>query len=123
MPRVTPTPMHALSALLNPDLVCRLADSPVVDVADVADVAAVVGVPDDKNEIADAEDVIEADAVEDGDVVEVDENKIEVVVVGDTVVGVGAGVDEYVMTSAVDADHVIGERSDLRLSSRSEYSP
>ena len=93
--------------------------------ADVADVAAVVGVPDDENQIADVEDIIEADAVEDGDVVDVDEDKIEVGVIGDTGVGVGVGVgvDEYVMVSAVDVDHVIGERSDLHLCSRSENSP
>lgn len=122
MPRVTPMPMHSLSALLKSDLVCRLANSPV---ADVTDSTTVVGFPDDENEIADAEDAIEADAVEDGDVVDVDEAKIEVGVKGDTGVGVGVGVgvDEYGMTSVVDDDHVIGERSDLHLCSRSEYSP
>lgn len=118
MPRVTPTPMHALNPLLSSVLVCRLANLPVADVA-------VVGVPDDENKIADAEDEIEADAVEDVDVVvNVDEDKLEADVLDDTgvVVGVGVDVDEDVMIAAVDVDHVIGERSDLRLSSRSEYS-
>ena len=118
MPRVTPTPMHAFNPLLSSVLVCRLADPPL------ANVAAVVGGPDDKNGIADAEDETEAGVLEDVDVVvDVDEDKTEADVIGDTGVGVGLGMNEFVMISAVDVDHVIGERSDLRLFSISECSP
>ena len=113
--------MHALNPLLRSVFVCRLASSPVTDVADVT---AVVGVPDDENEIADAEDEIDADVVEDVDfVLDVGEDEIEVDVIGDTGVGVGVGVDEFVIISAVDVDHVMGERSDLCLFFRSDYSP
>ena len=113
-PRVTPTPIHALNLSLRSVLACKLANSPF------ADVAAVVGVPDDENEIADAEDEIEADFVEDfGFVFDVDVDEIEADIIKDT----GVGVDEFVTIAAVDADHVIGERSDLRSFSRSEHSP
>ncbi|KAM0797173.1 hypothetical protein BDR22DRAFT_892492 [Usnea florida] len=113
-PRVTPTPIHAMNLLLRSVLACRLAIPPF------ADVAAVVGIPDDENEIADAEDEIKADFVEDfGVVFDVDVDEIEANIVRDT----GVGVDEFVTISAVDVDHVIGERSDLRWFSRSEYSP
>ena len=106
--------MRALNPLLRFVLVCRLANSPV------ADVAGVFGVPDDENELVDAADELEADIVEDVDVVvDVDEDKIEADVIGDTCVGVG--VDEFVTIFAINVDHVIGERSDLRLFSRSEY--
>ena len=121
MPRVTPTPMHALNPLLRPFLVCRLANSPV---ADVTDVAAVVGILDDENEIADAEVEIESDVVEDVDVVvDVNEDEKEAGVIVDTGVGVGVIEDVYAMISAVIVDHVIGERSDLRFFSKSESSP
>ena len=110
--------MHTLVPLLRSVPVCELANVPV------ADVAAAVGVPNDENEMADDEVKMEADVVEGVDVVvDVDEDEIEADVIGDVGVAAGVGVDENVMISAVDVDHVIAERLDLRLFSRSEYSP
>ena len=87
----------------------------------VADVAAVVGVPDDENEMApDHEVEMGADVVEDVDViVDVDEDEKEADVGG---FGIGVGVDEDVEISVADADHVIAEPLDLRSLSRSVYS-
>ena len=108
MPRVTPTPMHALNPLLRSVLVSRLANLPV------ADVAAVVGVSDDEVKIG-------AGIVDDADVVvDVDDDEMEADIMGDF--GIGVGVDEDVAGSVVDADHVIAEPLFLRSLSRSAYS-